>query len=54
MAGPFHFILATHGSDYTEFPWWSWLGVLCGFAAGAAAVVLPLRAGARYLRGMEF
>jgi ABC-2 type transport system permease protein len=54
MVAPFHIILATHDMDGVSFPWWSWLALLVGLAAGALAVVLPLRAGARNLRRLEF
>ena len=54
MAAPFHLVLASHDPEQAGFPWWAWLGVVAGMAGGAAAVILPLRAGARNLRGMEF
>ena len=56
MAAPFHLILATPDPENSGFPWWSWPScVLIGPRQGALRVlVLPLRAGTRNLRGMEF
>jgi ABC-2 type transport system permease protein len=54
MAGPYHLAFGL----VDEIPgWvWRWLGVAfaVGTAVGVAATVLPLRAGARALRKMEF
>jgi ABC-2 type transport system permease protein len=54
MAAPFHIVVATRDPTISSYPWWPWLGLLFGLLAGALAVVLPLRAGARNLRAMEF
>jgi hypothetical protein len=54
MPAPFHVILAIDDVDSFGFPWWTHLGIAVGLAAGVAAVWLPLRAGVRNLRGMEF
>jgi hypothetical protein len=57
MAAPWHLLMAPPGSDL-ERPAWLWPvagpGLALGLAAGAAAVVLPLRAGIRALQRMEF
>jgi ABC-2 type transport system permease protein len=39
---------------FTELPWWVWAPQLVGIALGIVATVLPLRAGYRAMRGMEF
>jgi ABC-2 type transport system permease protein len=56
MAGPTHLRLAyndatnqVHGVDA-----WTFLGLLAGLAAGIAAVIVPMRMGARTLQQMEF
>jgi ABC-2 type transport system permease protein len=57
MVAPAHGLLAARGGvelRLTLQDWWLGLGVLAGLALGAAAVLLPLRAGARALRRMEF
>ena len=54
MAAPFHLALAVPNPEGPEFPWWLWLGVIFGLGVGAGSIVLPLRAGARTLRAMEF
>jgi ABC-2 type transport system permease protein len=57
MAAPWHVLMALPGSDQDR-PWWLWPiagpGLLLGLAAATAAVFLPLRAGIRALRRMEF
>lgn len=55
MAGPYH--LAAGLSENAPPTWaWSWvgLGLVLGIAVGLAATIIPLRAGARALRHMEF
>lgn len=42
------------GTRDADRPAWVFAGVPVGIAIGAAAVVLPLRAGARALRATEF
>ena len=56
MAGPWHLILAFQADDsgVGPIPWWVWVCSGAGYLAGAAATILPLRAGARALRRMEF
>jgi len=57
MAGPWHLALAAdeaRGSQITIAAGWLWTGLLVGISVGIAAVILPLRAGTRALRGMEF
>ncbi|MFO0797686.1 MAG: hypothetical protein U0804_09410 [Gemmataceae bacterium] len=56
MVVPFHgaqFARTVRGADAAVSPW-VYAGVPAALALGAAAVVLPLRAGARALRGVEF
>jgi ABC-2 type transport system permease protein len=54
MAVPFHAAqLASRAAGVPVSPW-VFAGVPVALALGAAAVVLPLRAGARALREMEF
>ena len=57
MAGPWHLALAAdeaRESQITIAAGWLWTGLLVGVSVGIAAVILPLRAGTRALRGMEF
>ncbi len=57
MAVPWHFLLAVDGTNLVEPSvrlWLEWGGPLLGLAVGTAAILVPLRAGARALRGMEF
>jgi ABC-2 type transport system permease protein len=57
MVLPAHLLLAARGGielRLTWHDWWLGAGVLAGVAVGAAAVFLPLRAGAKALRRMEF
>jgi ABC-2 type transport system permease protein len=57
MVLPAHLLLGVRGGlelQLTGRDWWLGLGVLAGLALGAVAVVVPLRAGARALRRMEF
>jgi ABC-2 type transport system permease protein len=57
MAAPWHLYLAARAdmdSSQVAFPAWLWLGVALGVGLGALAAVLPLQAGARALRKMEF
>lgn len=51
MAGPFHMLLAS-SENWTT--WWPWVSLVLGMTLGLVATILPLRAGARNLRGMEF
>jgi len=54
MAVPLHVSqLASRGSG-AAVSGWVYAGVPVGVAVGVVAVVVPLRAGARALRGMEF
>lgn len=55
--GPFHLVLAWsggHGSVWQDLPWWGWASLCLGLAVGFAGAWLPLRAGERNLRSMEF
>jgi len=57
MAVPWHLVIAARGYpdlDLLGTDWWLLATTSLGVGVGAAAVVLPLRAGARALRGMEF
>jgi ABC-2 type transport system permease protein len=57
MAGPWHWSVAQSHEPPTGFEDLGWMlvvQVLLGLLLGAAAVVLPLRAGARALQRMEF
>ena len=54
MAAPFHLVLATPDPDKARFGWWPWVGVVFGLVVGALTIIVPLRAGAKNLRGMEF
>src|SRR5206468_3195532 len=57
MTLPAHLLLASRGGvelTLTPGDWWLGLGVLGGLLIGVAAVLLPLRLGARALRRMEF
>jgi ABC-2 type transport system permease protein len=56
MAGPWHLHMLRNGSSDVDWvaPLWLWLGVLLGGMIGGLAVWLPLRAGARVLKQMEF
>jgi ABC-2 type transport system permease protein len=56
MAGPYHLASGLSVGDGLSQRLWGWIavGVVMGFGVGAAATVLPLRAGARVLRRMEF
>jgi ABC-2 type transport system permease protein len=57
MAGPWHLVVAMGMNPESELLgrlWWLLAGQVLGIAVGAAAVVVPLRAGARALRQMEF
>jgi ABC-2 type transport system permease protein len=51
---PFHAAHVRRGLTGTALSPWVFAGVPLGVVLGAVAVVLPLRAGARSLRGMEF
>ncbi len=53
MAGPWHAVLAVQG-DFYRVPWWLWGALAAGALIGWAGAILPLRAGARALRSMEF
>ncbi len=54
MAAPFHVSMGTQKTEELAFPWWLWFGVVFGVGVGALAIILPLRAGAKNLRRMEF
>ena len=54
MAVPFHLVLAAGEPTNMFWPWWLWIGIGIGLIAGVTAIYLPLRAGARALRNMEF
>ncbi len=57
MSAPVHVAGLRQWLDDTrgaELPAWVFVGVPAGLAIGAAAVILPLRAGARALRATEF
>jgi ABC-2 type transport system permease protein len=57
MVLPAHLLLARRGGidlQLTWHDWWLGAGVLAGILVGMAAVLVPLRAGARALRRMEF
>ena len=53
MAAPWHVYLAIRGEPDVQ-TWWLLLGVVPGTVLGVLAVALPLRAGVRALRRMEF
>ena len=55
MAAPVHAAGVAEGYGVNpQLPTWSYFGVPLGLLAGAAAVVLPMRAGARSLNATEF
>jgi ABC-2 type transport system permease protein len=57
MATPWHVYAAVKASQDAAVgppPWWLFGGVVPGLAGGVLAAMLPLRAGARALRQMEF
>lgn len=54
MAVPWHLRLAVGGTITSESLPWLLPGTVIGLLLGAAAVVIPLRIGARSLRNMEF
>jgi ABC-2 type transport system permease protein len=54
MAVPFHIAMGTRAAEEVPFPWWLWLIAILGVGVGALAIMLPLRAGAKNLRRMEF
>ena len=55
MAAPVHAAGVAKGYGMNPvLPWWSYLGVPLGVLVGAAAVVLPMQAGARALDATEF
>jgi ABC-2 type transport system permease protein len=58
MAAPYHLQMALAARTTGERPPWLWLvagpAAVLGLGAGAAAVLLPLRAGVRALRRVEF
>jgi ABC-2 type transport system permease protein len=53
MAAPWH-VYAAVREESPLIPWWLFLGVAPGLALGLCAALIPLRAGARSLRRMEF
>jgi ABC-2 type transport system permease protein len=54
MAAPWHIYLAFGEEEFDPRAWWLLLGIGPGVVIGILAAVLPLRAGARALRRMEF
>lgn len=54
--GPFHLgsAAASFPGDPAELPWWAFAGLPAATALAAVATLLPMRVGARNLRGMEF
>jgi len=57
MAVPWHLVVATEGitnPDLIGREWWLLVAEALGVGVGVATVIVPLRAGARALRGMEF
>jgi ABC-2 type transport system permease protein len=57
MALPIHVLYGVHPDDALDFdgaPLWLWFAYVAGGGVGVAATLLPLRAGVRQLRGMEF
>jgi ABC-2 type transport system permease protein len=54
--GPFHAAsaAAAFGDGVGQLPGWAFAGVPVAVAIAAAATVIPMRIGARNLRGMEF
>jgi len=57
MAGPFHLVLGMTPERLYEpwrVPWWAWAGAALGMGIGWAGTWLPMQAGIRALRRMEF
>jgi ABC-2 type transport system permease protein len=57
MAGPWHLVLAAdreHALAMSVTQWWLWAAVFGGLAIGVCGIYIPLRAGMRTLRQMEF
>ncbi len=57
MALPLHLIYAGNPDQALpagSLPWWVWVGFLAGAMLGAVFTLLPLRAGVKQLRAMEF
>jgi ABC-2 type transport system permease protein len=57
VAAPWHVyaaIMASREDAVGAPPWWLFIGVVPGLAGGVCAALVPLRAGARTLRRMEF
>jgi ABC-2 type transport system permease protein len=57
MAVPVHIVYARQPEGplaATDLPWWIWVPHVSGLLLGLAAAALPLRAGVRTLRAMEF
>lgn len=56
IAGPFHYLMTVDPEVIRQarLGWWIWIGPLLGLQIGIWATILPLRAGARNLRKMEF
>jgi ABC-2 type transport system permease protein len=54
MAVPAHLLLRQDARSAASWPAWFWLGMLAGACVGALATLLPLRAGIRAMRRMEF
>lgn len=54
MAVPSHLLLREDPRSHEVWPLWLWGGVLAGIVVGLLATLLPLRAGIRTMRQMEF
>lgn len=57
MAGPFHLVLAYAPERLDQpwrMPWWAWASAAVGLTLGWVGTWLPMRAGMRNLRRMEF
>jgi ABC-2 type transport system permease protein len=54
--GPYHLAVAAGAftRDGTAVPWWGYVGLPVAFAGAVAATVVPMRVGARTLKGIEF
>jgi ABC-2 type transport system permease protein len=52
--GPFHTALAAAAVGRGELAWWGFAGLPVAAVLAAAATLIPMRVGARALRGMEF